>query len=156
MEILAAEETGRQEITPGTPVLVKGAPEVVVDLAGVARIRARGPAGTVEELREEVNKEASNLEALTAGFGTADMDELEAKSEQFNRIQQKVSDAQTRLDTLLSNTTAEEIEQESRKTETDHRRDLTSLPRLDRHPSGCRLPSHHRQGDQAGLRHPCG
>ena len=117
MEILAAEETGHQEITPGTPVLVKGAPEVVVDLAGVARIRARGPAGTVEELREEVNKEARNLEALTAGFGTADMDELEARSEQFHSIQQKVSDAQTRLDTLLSNTTAEEIEQESRKTE---------------------------------------
>ncbi len=71
----------------------------------------------MEELREEVNKEARNLEALTAGFGTADMDELEAKSEQYHRIQQKVSDAQTRLDTLLSNTTAEEIEQESRKTE---------------------------------------
>ena len=117
MEILAAEETGQREITPGTPVLVKGAPEVVVNLEGVARIRARGPAGTVEELREEVNKEARNLEALTAGFGTADMDQLEAKSEHYHRIQQKVSDAQTRLDTLLSNTTAEEIEQESRKTE---------------------------------------
>ena len=117
IDILAAEETGHQEITPGTPVLVKGAPEVVVDLTGVARIRARGPAGTVEELREEVNKETRNLEALTAGFGTADIDQLEAKSEQFNIIQQKVSDAQTRLDTLLSNTTAEEIEQESRKTE---------------------------------------
>jgi DNA repair exonuclease SbcCD ATPase subunit len=117
IEILAAEETGHQEITPGTPVLVKGAPEVVVDLPGVARIRARGPAGTVEELREEVSKETKNLEALTAGFGTADMDQLEAKSEQFNSIQQKVSDAQTRLETLLSNTTAEEIEQESLKTE---------------------------------------
>jgi len=117
MEILAAEETGQQEITPGTPVLVKGAPEVVVDLEGVARIRARGPAGTVEELREEVNKETRKLEALTAGFGTADIDELEARSEHFRSIQQKVSDAQTRLETLLSGTTAEEIEQESRKTE---------------------------------------
>ena len=36
IEIIAAEETGRQEITPGTPVLVKGAPEVVVDLTGIA------------------------------------------------------------------------------------------------------------------------
>ncbi len=117
VEILAAEVTGHQEITPGTPVIVKGAPEVVVDLAGVARIRARGPAGTVEELREEVSKETRNLEALTAGFGTTDMDQLEAKSEHYHGIQQKVSDAQTRLDTLLSNTTAEKIEQESRKTE---------------------------------------
>jgi len=117
IDILSAEETGRQEITPGTPVLVKGAPEVVVDLTGIARIRARGPAGSVEELREEVNKETRNLEALTAGFGTSDIDELEARSEQFNNIQQKVSDAQTKLDTLLSNTTSEEIEQESRKTE---------------------------------------
>ncbi len=117
MEILAAEATGRQEIAPGTPVLVKGAPEVVVDLEGLARIRARGPAGTVEELREEVAQEARNLEALTAGFGTSDLDELEAKSDLHRRLQQKVSDARTRLDTLQSGTTAEETEQEARKTE---------------------------------------
>ena len=117
MEILAAEETGRQEITPGAPVLVKGAPEVVVDLAGIARIRARGPAGTAEELREEVSKAAKKIEALTAGFGTSDVDALEARSEHYREIRQKVSDAQTRLDTLLDGAAAEEIERESRKTE---------------------------------------
>jgi DNA repair exonuclease SbcCD ATPase subunit len=116
MEILAGEEPGRREIAPGTPALVMGAPEVVVDLEGVARIRARGPAGTVEELREELAGETRNLEALTAGFGTADVDELEAKSERCQQIRQQVSDARTRLETLLSNTTAEEIEQETRKT----------------------------------------
>jgi DNA repair exonuclease SbcCD ATPase subunit len=117
LEILAAEETGRREITPGMPVLVKGAPEVVVDLPGVARVRARGPAGTVEELREEVNRETRRLEALTAGFGTADVDALEAQSEKFRGVQQRVSDARTRLDTLLASATTEEIEQDRRKTE---------------------------------------
>ncbi len=117
MEVVSAEEPGPRELAPGTPVLVKGAPEVVVDLEGVARVRARGPAGTVEELREEVNREARRIEALTSGFGTADVDALEAGSEHYRGVERKVAEARTRLETLLSDTTAEETEQERSRTE---------------------------------------
>jgi DNA repair exonuclease SbcCD ATPase subunit len=117
IEILAAEETGNKGLTPGAPVLVKGAPEVVVDLEGVARIRARGPAGTVEELREEVARETERVRKLTEGFGTADIDRLEALSEQARAVQQKVSAARTRLETLLSGSSREAFEQERRKQE---------------------------------------
>ena len=115
LEILSAEETGQRQTIPGTPVLVKGAPEVVVDLEGMARICARGPVGTVEELRGDVTKAVRKIDTLTAGFGTADIDELETRSEHVLRIEQKVSAAQTRLETLLSGRTAEEIEQEQEK-----------------------------------------
>jgi len=117
LEVLAAEETGRRPLAPGTTVLVKGAPEVVVDLEGVARIRARGPAGTAEELREEVQKAVRKIGALTAGFGTADLDELEARAEHARGVQQKVSEARTRLETLLAGRTEEQIEQERRRLE---------------------------------------
>jgi len=115
LEVLSAEETGRRQVAAGLPVRVKGSPEVHVNLEGMARIRARGPAGTVEELREAVTRAGRKLEALTAGFGTAEIDELEARSERSRLLLQQVSDARTRLDTLLGGSTVEEMEQARRK-----------------------------------------
>lgn len=128
IEILYADESGQERMKPGTALAVEGSPEVVVAWEGVARIRAQGPAENVEELRKEVNNAERKIQSLTAGFGTTEIDELETGSEQSRLVQQKVSHAQTRLETLLSGKSVEEIEQERQKQQTILEEIAVSLP----------------------------
>lgn len=110
--IVAGEETGTRLLSPGTPTVVKGAPEVVVDLPGIARLRARGPSGSVAELREERDQAVRRLKALTAGFGTSDLDTLESLSEQARRLEEKIAEADTQCSTLLSGESVEHLQRE--------------------------------------------
>ncbi|GAJ24917.1 unnamed protein product, partial [marine sediment metagenome] len=115
LDILTAEETGQKEILPEKPVEVKGAPEVVVDLKGTARIRARGPAGSIDELRGKVAGAIRRVEKLTAEFGTADIEKLESLSEEAKVLEKKKWETRSRLDNTLSGRTVEEIEKEKTK-----------------------------------------
>ena len=62
-EVLAGEQTGPVVLNPGVPTQIKGSPEVVVNLPGIARIRARGPAGSIDELRKNFQGRGENQEA---------------------------------------------------------------------------------------------
>lgn len=115
LEVLSAEKTGVRELLSGKPLEVKGAPEVVVDLEGTARIRARGPTGTVDELRDRVSKAKKQVTRLTREFGTADIDQLEVLYEKAASLDRKIVGTQTKLDTLLSGETSEEIEKRRAK-----------------------------------------
>jgi len=112
LKIVAGEEPGKRSLHPGRPKQVKGSPEVVVDWAGVGRLRASGPTGPVEELRAERDKADRRLQRLTEPFGTADIEELEALSEKAQKLEKKVAQAQTQIETLLSGQSVENIEQE--------------------------------------------
>ncbi|MEW6441999.1 MAG: hypothetical protein AB1640_13775 [bacterium] len=112
LEVLSAEETGRRELLPERAVAIKGAPEVVVDWPGVARIRARGPTGSVGELRDEVEKAARAIEKLSRGLGTSQLDELEQRYERASALSGEVAEAASRLETLLGGKSAVEIEEE--------------------------------------------
>ena len=52
------------ELSAGIPTRVTGSPEVVADLPGVSRIRASGPAGSIEEHRSELAKAEGELKRL--------------------------------------------------------------------------------------------
>jgi len=128
LDILTAEETGRKEVLPEKPVEVKGAPEVVVDLKGTARIRARGPAGSIKELRGKVTGAVRQIEELSAEFGTADIERLESLSEKAKELEQKMAENKSRLNTLLSGRTVEETEKEKTKATTQIDQILIDYP----------------------------
>jgi hypothetical protein len=108
LDILTAEETGRKEVLPEKP-------EVVIDLKGTARIRARGPAGSIDELREKVAVAISQVERLTTEFGTADIERIESRFEEAKVLEKKMGETQSKLETLFSGRTVEEIEKEKTK-----------------------------------------
>ncbi|MBF8299243.1 MAG: hypothetical protein HW397_292, partial [Dehalococcoidia bacterium] len=72
LEVVEGEDPGNRRLSKGSPVEVKGSPQVVVDLPGVGRIRAWGPAASIDELRDAVKKHSDKVIALTREFGTAD------------------------------------------------------------------------------------
>ncbi|MGE4095528.1 MAG: hypothetical protein AB7G75_32340, partial [Candidatus Binatia bacterium] len=112
LEIVAGEETGTRVLTPGRSTEIKGAPEVVVEVCSIGRLRARGPAGSVEELRAERDRAVRHLSELSRGFGTMSLEELEALQEKARELDKQVAAAETQLATLLADESVEKIEQE--------------------------------------------
>jgi len=110
--VIEGEEMGSVELRLGTPARVKGSPEVVADLPGVARLRAWGPTGSIEQHRSELAAAEREFERLTMPFGVTNIEELEALDEKAEQLDKKVAEAETQLKTLLSGESVEDIERE--------------------------------------------
>jgi len=122
LEVLAGEQTGEQRLVAGSPTQVKGSPEVVVDLAGVARLRAWGPEGSIEQHRRKLARAEQKVAELTAAYGTADVDELEGLREKAQALDKKVAETETQLDVLLSGESLESLTEDRAKLETELRK----------------------------------
>lgn len=118
LTVVVGEEAGTRSLTPGRPTAVKGLPEVVVDLAGTARLRAWGPSGSVEDIRNERDEAARKLNELTIGFGTTDLEELESLRERASDLDKQIAEVEAQVETLLSGYTLERIEQDLAKVTT--------------------------------------
>ena len=112
LTVVAGEEIGPRSLEPGAATVVKGSPEVVVDLPGVARVRARGPAVEVEGIRADRDRASQRLKSLTEGFGTSDLDALEMLGAKARLLDEGVAKAETQLTTLLAGESIEVLEQE--------------------------------------------
>ena len=110
--VVDGEDPGERALSAGVPAQVKGSPEVVVDLPGIARLRARGPAGAIAEIRVEREKAANKLKTLTEAFGTADLEALDALQDKAIQLDERIAAAQVQIDTLLAEETIEQIEME--------------------------------------------
>ena len=110
--IVAGEEPGEVELSAGIPTRVTGSPEVVADLPGVSRLRASGPAGSVEEHRTERAEAERELKILTEPFRTSDMESLEALLEKSRGLDKKIDGAETQIETWLSGRTLDEIQRQ--------------------------------------------
>ena len=110
--VVDGEGPGERALSAGVPAQVKGSPEVVVDLPGFARLRARGPAGSIAEIRVEREKAANKLKTLTEAFGTADLKALDALQDKAIQLDERIAAAQVQIDTLLAEETIEQIEME--------------------------------------------
>ncbi len=115
MEIISGEETGVQSLQSGIPVQVKGSPEVVVELPDVARLRASGPVGSVEEYRRVKAEAERRLKEITAPFDTVDIRELEQLKEKKDSLISKVGKDRVQLDTLLQGGSVEQMKEQSTK-----------------------------------------
>jgi hypothetical protein len=122
VEVVAGETIGPVAMKAGVPVHIKGSPEVVVDLPGVARLRTWGPVDSVEEHRDSRAKAEKRLKELTEIFGTFDLDELEQMAEKAKELAANLAEAETKLKTLLGGHIVDELFQERSLLETTLKR----------------------------------
>jgi DNA repair exonuclease SbcCD ATPase subunit len=101
-EVLAGEQIGRLPLSPGVPALIQGSPEVAVRLPGIARIRARGPAGSIEELRKNLERVGEKVRKLLEPYGAVPVEELERREEEARELDARLAEQRTRLETLLA------------------------------------------------------
>jgi DNA repair exonuclease SbcCD ATPase subunit len=107
--VLAGEEPGEVELSAGIPKRVTGSPEVVADLPGISRLRASGPAGSVEEYRAERAEADRELKRLTEPFRTSDIESLEALLEKSRALDKRIDATETQIETWLSGCAVDEI-----------------------------------------------
>ena len=108
-EVIAGETPGPLPAKTDAPVRVLGSPEVVVELIGVARLRACGPAGSVEEHREARAVAEQRLKQLTAPFGVSEPDTLEALAERAKERDARLGEAEAALRALLAEGALEDL-----------------------------------------------
>ena len=128
--IVTGEEPGEVKLSPGIPTRVTGSPEVVADLPGVSRLRASGPAGSVEEHRAERAEAERELQKLTKPFGTSDLESLEALLEKSRALDKKISDAENQIETWLSGRTLDEVQRQRSEVQAVQRQDDPGSPRV--------------------------
>lgn len=118
LTILEAEEPGMRTLSPKEPVEVKGSPRVVIDLAGVARVRAWGPAGSIDEMRKSLEKHTRTLAKLSEPFGIVDPDVLERLNESAVLLDGQITEQNTQIDAILDGGTLEDLELQFTSTKT--------------------------------------
>ncbi len=128
LEVLSGENIGEVPLHPGTPTRVKGSPEVAAKLPGVARLRAWGPTGSIEEHRKQHADAERRLKSLTDPFDTDDLAELEALGEKAEALDKQVVEIEIHLRTLLSDRSLEEIRQERSRVDTTRAKAVESHP----------------------------
>ena len=112
LRLLAGEDIGEQELHAGEPTRVKGSPEVVADIEGLGRVRAWGPEGSVEDHRKALDKATDKLAKLTEPFGTDDLEVLEKRQEDAQALDEKITQSEAILETLLGDDTKEQLLQQ--------------------------------------------
>jgi DNA repair exonuclease SbcCD ATPase subunit len=115
LDVVAGEQMGIRQLKRGVPIEEKGSPEVVVDIRGIARIRARGPSGPIADLRAARDQASLRLAKLTEGFGTSEIDVLESLNTRARTLEDRVAEASTQLTTLLGKDTLETLQEERAK-----------------------------------------
>ncbi len=78
-------------LRPGEPFVVRGSPEVAVDLAGIARVRARGPAGSAEEHHAALQRALQEIKKLTSVLGAGELAGLEALRGEAAEIESEIN-----------------------------------------------------------------
>jgi len=132
--VIAGEELGEVQLSAGVPTRVSGSPEVVADLPGISRLRASGPAGSVEEHRAERAEVERELRRLTEPFGTSDVESLEALVEKRRALDRKIVEADTQIETWLSGRTLDEIQRQRSEVQAVCARVIQDHPEWERKP----------------------
>ena len=112
VDVIAGEQMGTRKLSAGKPIQIKGSPEVVVELKGIARLRASGPTGDIEEHRSALSRAQEHIDELTEPYATAALDKLEELAEKASKLDTRVSQAETELETLLDEDSLDELRQE--------------------------------------------
>jgi uncharacterized protein YhaN len=81
-----------------------------VRLPGIARIRARGPAGSIDELRKNLEQAEEKVRKLLEPFGSVQVEELERREEEARELDARLAEHRTRLETLLAGETFETLQ----------------------------------------------
>jgi chromosome segregation ATPase len=81
---------------------IAGSPEVAVELKNVARLRATGPTGEIQNLRADFEAAGLKLKELTRPYGTMNVEQLEDMAAKAAELDRKVQDLAQSLNLLLN------------------------------------------------------
>ncbi len=159
VEVLQGEDQGAGDPAKGEPLEVLGAPEAEVEVSGLGRIRARGPAGEAEELKKELARVEAELDGLAAPFGTKDTRELRDLLEKARAWEAKAADLEGRLEILLDKRALDELRAERAREKAREKALLGEFPGWEKEPpdpEGLRLEYETRkralEGEEARAR----
>jgi len=144
LTIVEAEESGSRTLLPEEPVEVKGSPRVVVDLAGVARLRAWGPVMSIDEMRGSLTKHTNALSKLTSRFQTTDLEALETLHERGAELEKRITELDTQIEATLGGSSLEEVQRELSLTQGETNRILEQRPKWAR-----KAPDQHTLAENA-------
>lgn len=109
VEVIEGQSPESKKVSRGTPIQIQGSPQVVVHLPGTARLRAWGPAQSIEQYRKTLANAEQNLRKLTEPFGTQDIGELERRQEEASELDKSISMRKTEIEMLSGGRPVPEI-----------------------------------------------
>ena len=105
LNVFTGESPGQVSIATGKAALVKGTPEIIAELKGVARLRASGPVVDIEWHRQTLREKEKQIGEQTRPFGTQDLVLLEEHTEAAEQLDRKIGEAAKELEALLGEDT---------------------------------------------------
>jgi DNA repair exonuclease SbcCD ATPase subunit len=112
VDVTKGDDTGTVDVRSGDATVFRGSPEVSVRIPDIATIRAWGPTGSIDELREKLSKTQKKISQLTEPYGTTDLTELERNFGQAKEISRNVREAELEIKTLLGKSKIDALENE--------------------------------------------
>ncbi|MFO8089102.1 MAG: hypothetical protein R6U13_04640, partial [Desulfatiglandaceae bacterium] len=112
LDVLSGESSGQMPITAGKAELVKGTPEIIAELKGVARLRASGPVVDIEGHRQTLRDKEMEIGEQTRLFGTQDLVLLEERTETAEQLDRRIGDTVKELEALLGEDTFDGLKQD--------------------------------------------
>ncbi len=134
VEVLRGEDQGAGDPAKGESLEVLGSPEAEVEVSGLGRIRASGPAGEAEDLRKELARVEADLEERTAPFGTKDTRVLRDLLEKARAWEGKAAELEGRLEILLEGRGLDELRAEGAREKARERALLEEFPAWEKEP----------------------
>ncbi|MFO7965571.1 MAG: AAA family ATPase [Desulfobacterales bacterium] len=112
LNVYTGESPGQVSITTGKAALVKGTPEIIAELKGVARLHASGPVMDIEKHRQTLRDKEKQIGEQTRPFGTEDMILLEERTEKAEHLDRQIGEAAKELEALLGEDTLDGLKQD--------------------------------------------
>ncbi len=162
VDVLKGDDTGAVNVRSGEVTVFRGSPEVSVRIPDVATIRAWGPTGSIDELREKLSKTQEKISQLTEPYGTTDLTELERISGRADEIARNIREAELEIKTLLGKGKPDVLEHERASLENNREVILDHYPEWASNPPDWEslkkkadklAESHAAQREQASKRH---
>lgn len=100
LEVIKAEKPGKISLSKGMNAEIKGSPEILTLIKGVAMLRISGPAISVDEYRSALKSAEAKIEDLSRPFGKADLEALEELFERGAQLDGQINDTRKEIETL--------------------------------------------------------
>ncbi|MCX5842148.1 MAG: AAA family ATPase [Deltaproteobacteria bacterium] len=100
LDVVKGEEPGSMQLAAGASTIIKGSPEIVAIIKGIAKMRISGPPGAVDTFRRTFREKQGKIEEATRPYGTADLEALEGLTEKGTQLDKQIGEAQKELDVL--------------------------------------------------------
>ncbi|MFH0876720.1 MAG: hypothetical protein V1863_00665, partial [Candidatus Omnitrophota bacterium] len=112
LDVFSGESPGQLPISSGKAALVKGTPEIIAELKGIARLRASGPIVDIEGHRQTLRDKEKQISEQTRPFGTQDLVLLEEQTETAEQLDRQIGEAVKELEALLGDDTLDGLKQD--------------------------------------------